>query len=402
VRLAIDIKSLSLHQSGIAAYTLGLLRLLAARPLRLGDAGRLDGESGLAGLGEVEIVLAGPQAALDAIDARWPFERCPVELPAALGPLRIPYYDQVALPRAVARLSATALFTPNWDAPIVAGCPRIVTIHDLAYVRFAAAYPRAVRAYYGRLARWHARHAAAILTDSAFSAREIAALIPGAAAPVEVMPAPVAPEFLDPIDPARVRAFAAARRLPDRFVLYTGGADARKNVPLLAAAMRTLNEQAAAPVPLVITGAGRAEAAWRAQLGDSWQEACGMFLGSVAPAEMPLLYSAASVVAYVSRYEGFGLPVLEALAAGAPVVSTRVGFLADDAAPGVSLVTEDTPSHVASLLRAALNGRADGGSGDGSAAGDAARQYARRTQETVLPAFARALAHAARRTSART
>lgn len=372
MRLAVDVKSLLLHRSGIASYTRALLALLAAHRDAVG----------------LTLVLIGPRAALDTLDRSWPAEQRALELRGSLGPLRIPYYDQIALGRAVSRAGADALFTPNCDAPARLDCPRVVTIHDLAYARFRRAYPRAMHAYYHGLTRWHARRASAVVTDSAFSARELRSLAGTGsarerAAPVVIVPCPLAPGFLEPVDPDRVRAFVAARGLPNRFVLYTGGADIRKNVRLLVDAMAQLNATSRAPAPLVATSAGMTPPAWRQQLGTNWQEARGMLLSDIALADMPLLYAAASAVGYVSRYEGFGLPVLEALAVGTPVVSTRVGFLLDEEPPGVSMITDESPTLLAARLRAALDGEI--------VSGHPSLDYARAKQSAALSGFIAAL-----------
>ena len=104
----------------------------------------------------------------------------------------------------------------------------------------------------------------------------------------------------------RVRA---GYRLPQRFVLHVGNIEPRKDVGTLAAACR------AVPVPLVVTGRGL----W----GHRPPEGV-LAIGPVPAADLPALYGAATVVAYASRYEGFGLPPVEAMACGAAVVSTPV------------------------------------------------------------------------------
>jgi glycosyltransferase involved in cell wall biosynthesis len=124
--------------------------------------------------------------------------------------------------------------------------------------------------------------------------------------------------------------------LPPTFVLHVGNLEPRKDVPTLAEACRI------ADVPLVLAGGAvtTIEAPAGAQL-----------LGHVAHDDLPALYAAATVVAYVSKYEGFALPPVEAMASGATVVATRVGALPDVARDGIEFVPIGDATRQAAVLR---------------------------------------------------
>lgn len=365
LRLAVDIKSLALHQTGIAVYLANLLALLATP------------------LPDVEITLIGPRSGLDRLASPERFRYVPLELPR--GPVRIPWYDQVSLSRAVARSGVDALFSPNCDAPVASPRPVMLTIHDLAYHRFANAYPWSIRTYYGGLARWHLKQAALVITDSAFSADELTACVPGVSARLAVVPGALDRDFLEPLEADAVERWRQAAGLPARYVVYTGGFDARKNVATVVAGVSAWADRHGEPVTLVITDVGRADDR-AAQLSALAGRHVGLRVIAPLPRrDMPYLYRAARALVYLSHYEGFSLPVLEALAVGLPIVASPVGFVARGGVPGVEIASEAAPETVATALDRALS---PGSTGPEAAA--ARIQCARAMHDQVRPAFAAA------------
>jgi glycosyltransferase involved in cell wall biosynthesis len=131
--------------------------------------------------------------------------------------------------------------------------------------------------------------------------------------------------------------------LPPAFVLHVGNLEPRKEVPTLAAAC------AIADVPLVLAGGA---------ITTIDAPADAMLLGHVSQDDLPALYAAATVVAYVSRYEGFALPPVEAMACGATVVATRVGALPEVAGEGIEFVPIGDADAQADTLRALFHDEA--------------------------------------------
>jgi glycosyltransferase involved in cell wall biosynthesis len=143
------------------------------------------------------------------------------------------------------------------------------------------------------------------------------------------------PGFAPP-DADAIVSVRARYPLPEQFVLHVGNLEPRKDVPTLARAA------ADAGLPLVLAGG---------HIVTVDAPAGAILLGQVAPADLPALYGAATVVAYVSRYEGFGLPPVEAMACGATVMATRCGALPDVAGDGIEFVTAGDADAQARALR---------------------------------------------------
>ncbi len=263
------------------------------------------------------------------------------------------WFEQAALPAACRRDGVDLLHIPYW-APVrwPGRLPTVVTIHDLIPLILPAYRGnRLVRAY-TRLVCAAARRARRVLTDSAASARDIERLLRVPAERVRVVhlaaDARYAPPPADEVE--RVRA---ALRLPERYLLYLGGFDRRKNVPeSLAAYAQALPELG--DIPLVV--AGRLPARDTAFTPDPRRiarelaiEPWVQFTGWVAEEDKPGLYAGAEVFLFPSRYEGFGLPVLEAISCGTPAIVAS-GSSLEEVGGAASLTVP--PNDVSALARA--------------------------------------------------
>lgn len=248
--------------------------------------------------------------------------RTPVDrLSPNLGKL---WFEQVAFPRACRRLAADVAFVPYWGAPWWSPCPVVVTVHDLIPLLLPAYRGGLLQRAYTGLVGCTARRAAAVLTDSAASKRDIVARLGIAPARVHAIHLAAAARYrpvTDPVALARVRARYVLPATP--FLLYLGGFDMRKNVSRTVEAYARLvaHCQTAAVVPPCMVIAGKLPAADTAFAPDPRPlvERLGLaelvhFTDWVDEADKPALYALALAVVFVSEYEGFGLPVLEAQA----------------------------------------------------------------------------------------
>jgi glycosyltransferase involved in cell wall biosynthesis len=340
MRIGVDMKALCCGRPGISSF---LLRLLA------------DAAAGHPN--QHTLVLFGPPEALaQAASAGLQggqIANVPVPLRERLGRLRLPVYDQFALPAALRRESVDVFFCPYVDAPLACPVPYLVTVHDLALMRLRKLYPAHVRAYFNVASRVHARRARRVITVSEFSRKE---LIWQYALPPErvvVLPPAISEEFRSPVSAAEVRTLRERLGLFADFVLFTGGADPRKNLSRLFAAFAQLNRGVHRYL-LVLTGDAAPFARYRyewetAGLGDAL-----VFTGRLTARELAALYQCSSLVVYPSLWEGCGLPLVEAVASGAPLAASYRASLPEIAGNAALYFDPEDVEDMAGVLRTAL------------------------------------------------
>jgi glycosyltransferase involved in cell wall biosynthesis len=264
-------------------------------------------------------------------------------LPQGIGHIDAPWHPPsnlgwtiVGLPRAAARARVDLIHAPAYTAPLWAAVPTVLTIHDVSYERHPEWYPyrrdRLRRAFY----RSSAHAAAHIVTDSEFSRREIAAAYGIPPERVTVAPPGVSPSFVP----------GAATSLPDGvrppFLLHVGDLHERRNLPLAIAAVAAARQRLAGPVPLVLAGVDRGVGTRLDALAAAAKVPV-IRLGSIGDETLRSLYRAATALVYPSRYEGFGLPVLEAMASGTPVLASRAASIPEVLGDAGILLNPDEP-----------------------------------------------------------
>ncbi|NOX61785.1 MAG: glycosyltransferase family 4 protein [Chloroflexi bacterium] len=241
-------------------------------------------------------------------------------------------WEQRVFPVECRKLGADVAFAPYWASPILPPCPTLVTIHDLIPLLLAdyATKPTA-RAYTWLVSR-SAHRAAAVLTVSQSARDDIIRhlRIPGQRVHVtyESLGYPHAP-VTDAAELARVRR---AYHLPPHYLFYLGGFDPRKNVPLLLRAYARAWKQKPSLPPLLIAGKlPEPSDDWftdpRPLIAQLGLEARVRTLGFAPDEDKPALYTLADLFIFPSRYEGFGLPPLEAMACGTPALVSNSSSL---------------------------------------------------------------------------
>ena len=273
-------------------------------------------------------------------------------LPTVRPPVRIAW-EQTVLPLAAARAGLDLLACPVAIRPLVAPCPTVVTIHDLIFLHYPTGYPALKRLYLGALTGWSARRARAVIAVSAATARDVERLLGVPRERIRVVPNGVDTAALRPLPTADVAAFRAAHGLPERIILYLGTLEPRKNVPRLVRAFAAIRERTGAT--LVVAG-GKGwfyEEIFRTVRALGLEE-CVRFPGYVPDAELPLWYNSAEVFAYPSLYEGFGLPALEALACGVPVIAASTSAFPEVVGDAGLLVDPESDAALAAALERVL------------------------------------------------
>jgi glycosyltransferase involved in cell wall biosynthesis len=363
IRVALDAHVVGRHKGGNETYVLALADGLAARP----DVDVLAYvDRGMRWPGEPPVGLS-----VRSLVSRRPHARIPVELPirAARDRAELLHVQYVAPPL-------------SWTAVVTA-------IHDLSFEDAPQLLPLPIRLRLQAFVRLAALRSAAIVTPSAFTRERL--LHHFDIDPERVFVTPPARRPMNATADADGRAGIARRALPSAYVLYVGSLQPRKNVARLVRAVAGARARGA-DVGLVLAGspgaaAADVESAIASNNGAAWVHR----LGYVDDETLTGLYGRARVVAYPSLYEGFGLPVLEGMAAGVPVVASATSAIPEVAGAAALLVD---PTNVEALGEAILTAACnDDVRGRLCAAGPdrAARFTAASLAETTVAAYRFAL-----------
>ena len=309
IRVGLDAHVVGRRKTGNETYLIGLATGLAARS-----------DVALTAYLERDTIWPRPTDGLVVKRLRtvWPQLRIPLELPIR------------------ARLDGVDLLHVQYVAPPIAGVPVVTAIHDVSFEDEPDLLPVLTRLRLQATVRMAVRSSAVVVTPSQFSRGRL--LHHYHLDPERVV---VTPNGVLPVDGGRgtdPEPMRAALGLEGPFVLQVGNVERRKNVPRLIAAIASVRGQG---VELALalagqrgSGSSEVDAAIAHHQAEGWVRQ----LGYVDDATLGVLYAQASIVAYVSVYEGFGLPLLEAMARGTPVVAGNRAAIPEVAGDAALLV----------------------------------------------------------------
>jgi len=336
-----------------AAMLIGIDASRAARPQPTGtEAYSLSMVRALAGVG------AGHRLRLYTAT---PFP--PGRLPGASAPVEvslIPFprlWTHLRLGWELRRRPPDVLFVPAHVMPVGCPVPAVVTVHDLGYMHFPAAHPAFDRWYLDWTTRRHARRAAYVVADSAATRRDLIEHCRADAARVVVIYPGRDESLVRVADAAQLAALQARYGIEGDYLLYVGTLQPRKNlVRLLAAFARLPVDAGEPPAP-----AGRLSLVLAGKRGYQYEELRHLvgrlglagrvvFAGYVPEGDKAALLSGALGLVYPSLYEGFGLPVLEAMACGTPVLTANASSLPEVAGEAALLVDPLSVDEIAAGL----------------------------------------------------
>lgn len=229
------------------------------------------------------------------------------------------------------------------------GCKYIVTIHDLIFIHTPQYYHWIDRQIYNFKFRRACRCADRVIAVSEYTKQEIMHYYHTPESKIDVVYQGCDPVFSQEIEEGKLQEVKARYQLPDKFVLYVGSIEERKNLMLVAKAMAELNRRAAIHVVAV----GR-RTAYVDQIQD-FLKAQGIdhlfhFYHQVPYADLPSFYKWASTFAYPSRIEGFGIPLLEAISSGVPAIGCTGSCLEEAGGPNSIYVNPDNVKGMADAI----------------------------------------------------
>jgi glycosyltransferase involved in cell wall biosynthesis len=270
-------------------------------------------------------------------------------------------WEQITFPSAAKREQARIMHVPHFAPPLLTQrIPTVVTIHDVIGLRLPAYRASPAVAAYHRLVARAAKHASMVIAVSESCKRDIMEFIGLPADRVRVVLEAPAAHYRRVLDAQRLRAAREKYGLSERFVLYLGGLDQRKNVATLVAAFAAVfHELGDRDLQLFIAGDPNRLGSsplfpdWR-PLASTLGIADNIRCAYIAEEDKPTLYSATTCFAYPSIYEGFGLPPLEALACGAPVVCSERTSLPEVVGRAGILVNPEDPDALGGAIRRVL------------------------------------------------
>jgi len=313
--------------SGVVRYTDQLVRHLSPR---LGD--------------DLTVFLTRAPDGLDGLTMR----RVRAPFPTPNEYLRA-LWEQTVVPLEVARLRPDVYHSPNYILPLAVSCPTVVTIHDLFYLD-AALHRLRSHLYLTVLATQAIRRATRIICLSAYTRDRLLERFPEAAARVRLVGEGVDPRFRPPAPEAVARAREAVG-FDEPYVLFVGTVEPRKNLPRLIRAFGTAVGRGRLPHRLVIAGGqGWKDGPVREAYESSPVKGRIRLAGYVADDLLPAVYGGADVFAYPSQAEGFGLPPLEAMACGTPVLASKAASLPEVVGDAGLLVDPQEVEQMAAAL----------------------------------------------------
>jgi glycosyltransferase involved in cell wall biosynthesis len=275
----------------------------------------------------------------------WRLVRCPG---AVGGTLRKAIWTQVAMPRLLRRLGADLVHALQFVAPLRAPCPTVVTVHDLGYLRFPDTIEEPRRTYYRIMVPRSLVGAAAIVCNSRATADDVRTRFPAAAGRVRVTPFGV-PSWV------HARPEAPLQRAEDAPFLFVGTLEPRKNLEgLLAAFGRFAAERraggASCPRLILVGGRGWRDSGLRTALEPLVASGAVELRDYCGPDELWDAYGLARALLLPSLHEGFGFPILEAMVAHLPVLTSDRGAMAEVAGDAALCVDPDDPAAIAAAL----------------------------------------------------
>jgi len=314
---------------------------------------------------DIETILVVPQSHQQSAISRQPsakFRIVNYQLPITNHNLSKVYFEQIGFPRACADLKVQLAHIPYWAPPLNSPVPFVVTIHDIMPLLLPEYNDSIKLRLYNALVSAASAGASHIIADSESSRQDILKHLRLPQEKVTSILLAASPDYFPRLGALVDIAARQKYNLPDSYVLYLGGFHPRKNVRQLFAAWTWASDSIGEQYPLVIAGALPKKSDRFYDDFESYARELNVadtvrFIGAVDEDDKAAIYRGAACFVFPSRYEGFGLPPLEAMACGTPVVTTAFSSIPEVVGDAAYLVEDpqNTRALGAAILSVVVN-----------------------------------------------
>ncbi|MHB9112510.1 MAG: glycosyltransferase family 4 protein [Thermoleophilia bacterium] len=268
------------------------------------------------------------------------------------SPVRGLVWEQTLLRRMVKKAGIDILFSPANVAPLYPPTSSVVTIHDLSFLLFPEYFSRSFGVYYRNIIPKIVEQAVAVITDSESSREDLIVHLGVAPEKVTAVHLGVSADFRRRVRKDDLETVRRRHGLPPKFFLSVSSLEPRKNLVNLVKAYRLLPEEVTAEHKLVLVGAGNRlfSDPGLAKVIEPLQSGLVVAPGYIPEKDLPFVYRMATALVFPSLYEGFGLPVLEAMAASTPVITSNRSSLPEVAGTAAALIDPEKVEEIAAAM----------------------------------------------------
>lgn len=270
-------------------------------------------------------------------------------------PARRLLWEQTGFPQLIHQEGIDLLHSLHYTRPLRLPCASVVTFHDMTFFLFPELHTFAKRYYFPAAIRYSARAADAIIAISESTRQDAMRLLNIDPGRIHTVLLGVTDEFRPISDYSQLSTIRQKYLLPEHFILYVGMLEPRKNLPLLLRAYRQVLDRGKAPVLVLAGRMGWGVSALQQMISELALTDQVYFTGYIVPEDLPFVYNLADLFVYPSRYEGFGLPPLEALACGTPVITSAVSSIPANMGEAAILVQPDDEAGLSTAIWETLN-----------------------------------------------
>ncbi|MGB6420537.1 MAG: glycosyltransferase family 1 protein [Anaerolineales bacterium] len=334
--IGIDATALPPQPGGAGSYIIHLIRALASLS------------------SECQFTIFAHHSGRDLIDSP-PSSRMNWVLVPDKNPARRLVWEQVTFPRLVRQSRVGLLHSLHYTRPLSLSCASVVTFHDMTFFLYPHLHTRSKRIFFPTAIRLSARLADALIAVSENTKKDAVRLLGVPGDKITAIPHGVGEEFHPITDAALLEGIRRKYKLPQDFILNVGIVEPRKNLALLLKSYQRLHSQGIS-LPLVIVGG----LGWMYEDVFRQAESLGIkeqvyFTGYVPDHDLPIIYNLARIFVYPSIYEGFGLPPLEAMACGTPVITTAVSSMPEHVGDAGILIPPQDEKALTNALQKLIN-----------------------------------------------